>query len=146
MIRTETFRKQHAEIKTTIDRITELFDVSALKDDAGEVRDLISRLVDKLTIHLLMEDKVLYPRLATSLDAGLKNLAQSFQAETGGLRNTLNIYQKAWSTAEAVQAAPDKFIMESTSFFESLQQRILLEDEKLFSIIENQQPRQSKYS
>ena len=97
------------------------------------------RLHDKLTIHLLMEDKVLYPRLASSADKNLKNLAISFQAEMGELRNALNTYLATWPTPEAVQDAPYEFIKDSRSFFESVQQRILLENKELFSTIEDQQ-------
>lgn len=139
MIRTETFRNQHIEIMSILDRIMALSDVRALRNDAVEVWSMTRRLHDKLTIHLLMEDKVLYPRLVSGADNKLKKLAISFQAEMGGLRNALNIYLATWPTPEAVQDAPYEFIKDSRSFFESVQQRIFLENTELFSTIEDQQ-------
>lgn len=140
-IHTETLEKQHIEIKAIMAQILKSLDIPALQKDAEEARGLVSRLVGKLSVHLAMEDNVLYPNLASSSDPRLKEMGNSFQDKMGGLLKALKTYQSSWPTVGSVQTNPHQFIKDTTVLFDALNERIKLEDEVLFAAINSRPAR-----
>lgn len=140
-IQTKMLEKQHTEIKAIMGQISASLDILALQKDAEETRSLISRLVGKLSVHLAMEDDVLYPQLAGSSDPRLKEMGLSFQDKMGGLRNALKAYQNSWPSAGSVQANPHQFVKDTTALLNDLNERIRLEDEVLFAAINSRPAR-----
>lgn len=53
----------------------------------------INKLAGKLKIHLSSEDKFLYPNLLNGDDNKLKNLANSYINEMGGISDTFTNYK-----------------------------------------------------
>ncbi len=134
-IQTDLYQKQHAEIKRVMGQVAALLDVNALRNNADDVRSLISRLVGKLSVHLALEDNVLYPYLESSSNPKLTELGKSFRTQVGGLRKALNSYKDAWPTAVSIQENPDQFVKDTEAFIDVIKKRVQLEDDELFTAI-----------
>ena len=134
-IRTKMYQKQHAEIKRVMDQIMASLDSSTLKKNTDDVRSLVNRLVGKLSVHLALEDNVLYPYLADSSNIELKEMGRSLQAQVGGLRKALKSYKESWTTPMSIEENPAQFAKDSKEFIDVIKNRIQLEDDGLFAAI-----------
>ncbi len=92
MTATQRYRAQHAELFALVTRITPLLDDANLGKKAAEIRSLISSLAGKLSIHLAMEGKRLYPkRIATPTFARWQHIIRKKWAlSPTTLRNLIN--------------------------------------------------------
>ncbi len=135
-IQTDLYQTQHDEITKLMAQINELLDIRTLQTNADDVSSLISCLVGKLSVHLALEDNVLYQHLAESPNVKLNELGKSFQDQIGGLRKTLNAYKDMWPTSLSIQESPEQFVRETEAFMGVVKKRIQLEDDDLFSVID----------
>ena len=85
MAYTNKFRAQHGELLNVVKSIVQLLDANSLRNDAKEVRHLLSVLHGKLSVHLAMEDKSLYPRLLRHHDSDIRATTQRYIDEMGSL-------------------------------------------------------------
>jgi hypothetical protein len=138
MRRTEVFRRQHREIVEVVGEMRALFDETHLKADAQIMRGLLSVLGGKLTIHLAMEDKGLYPRLLQHKNLTVRTLARAYQDEMGGIKDVFAEYLHSWPSAEAIQANAGKFIEHTKDIFAALGLRIEKEDNELYGIVDQE--------
>ena len=135
-IQTDLYQTQHDEITRLMAQINELLDIHTLQTNADDISNLISSLVGKLSVHLTLEDNVLYQHLAESPNVKLNELGKSFQDQIGGLHKTLNAYKYMWSTSLSIQESPEQFVRETEAFMSVVKKRIQLEDDDLFSVID----------
>jgi glycine/D-amino acid oxidase-like deaminating enzyme len=139
MAYTDNFRKQHGELLNVAKSMAKLLDAERLKQDATEVRRLLSVLHGKLSVHLVMEDKSLYPRLLNHHDAEIRATTQRFIDEMGTLAGVFKGYVGKWPTPSAIQADPAAFVAETTAVFEALGGRIRRENEELYVLADEQE-------
>lgn len=137
MQRTASFRRQHSEMLDIAIEISGLLNPIDLAKDASKVRGLLSALAGKLTVHLSMEDKSLYPNLFNSQDARISSLAKQYVEEMGNIKEVFGTYIKNWPSPTAIQNDPVKFINETKVIFEALQKRIKREDTELYSMVDD---------
>jgi hemerythrin-like domain-containing protein len=135
-IQTDLYQEQHDQITRLLAQLNELLDIHTLQTNADYLSSLISSLIERLSVHLALEDNVLYQHLAESPNVKLNELGKSFQDQIGGLRKTLNAYKDMWSTSLSIQESPEQFVRETEAFMGVVKKRIQLEDEDLFSIID----------
>lgn len=138
MKRTENFRKQHQEMLQIAGEIAALLKAELLVNDANanQARKLLSALAGKLTVHLSMEDKALYPRLLQHKDDQIKKLAKEYMTEMGGLGDTFQEYNKRWSNAPTIQNRAAEFVNETGSVLQALAKRIEREDNELYEFFD----------
>lgn len=128
MAYTDNFRRQHQEMLDLAGEIS-----GKLKSDpkdAKALRMLLSSLAGKLSVHLAMEDKALYPRLM-EISAEAKSLAKSFQDQMGGLGAAFGAYNQKWQL-NAIAADPAGFARETQEVFAALGKRIARENGELY--------------
>ncbi|HKU38461.1 MAG TPA: hemerythrin domain-containing protein [Polyangiales bacterium] len=130
--RSEVFRDAHREILQVIATMSTQLDPSKLARDASEARATLNMLAGKLTVHLAMEDKALYPRLAGHTSPDVRKLAGRFADEMGGILFAFKEYLAHWPTPESVQADGARFKLETEQIFAALRARIAKEDNELF--------------
>ena len=130
--RSEVFRDAHRELLQLVDAMSSRLKSAELERDPSEVRALLSMLAGKLTIHLAMEDKALYPRLATHRSQPVREIAERFAHEMGGILAVFRDYMARWSTTDAIQADVAGFMHETIKIFDALRSRIAKEDRELF--------------
>lgn len=133
MRRTEQFRKQHEGIVGLVQEISKKLDSRTVADNAQEMRLIISKLAGLVKVHLAMEDKALYPSLATSSDPTVTATAKRFMTEMGGISEAFNKYYEKWTT-QAIRDQSDAFIRETQRLFNILGQRIERENNELYPL------------
>jgi hypothetical protein len=134
MARTDNFRKQHKEILEIVGKIVPQLKPEILSKDASTARTLLSKLVGKLSLHLSMEDKSLYPELINNPDKKSSELASRFQKEMKQVKEVIITYDQRWPSATAIQKKAPDFISETKGIFDALGKRITLEESELYNL------------
>jgi iron-sulfur cluster repair protein YtfE (RIC family) len=133
MAATDRFRAQHAVLVEVVRRIEPLLDAEKLSVSAVEVRRLLSVLMGKLTLHLAMEDNVLYPRLAHHQDAKVREVATRFIGEMSGIKPAIESFSNKWTKNE-IQTNAALFCAEAKKIFAALGDRIRRENTELYPL------------
>ena len=107
--------------------------LKAQPKDARGLRDLLSALAGKLTVHLAMEDRSLYPRLAEVNVQNSRGIAQAFQKEMGGLAGAFSEYNQKWQV-NAIAADPAGFARDTHAVFAAIGRRIARENNELYPL------------
>jgi hypothetical protein len=130
----ELYRSQHADL---------LRAVAALQADlangvlAAEVaRGHLAQLSGKLTVHLQMEDRSLYPAFLGSGAPEVREVARRFQWEMGDLRNAAGAFWHRWLAPDAIAGDPEVFRIDGLALLDKLDQRIRSEDAQLYPLAE----------
>jgi hemerythrin-like domain-containing protein len=130
---TDTFRKHHAELAEVVRRIEPLLDPQKLAAGASEVRNLLSTLMGKLTLHLAMEDNVLYPRLERHDDPKVRDVAKKYMSEMSGLKPIVEAFGRKWTESE-IRGNAAAFCAETKKIFATLGERIKRENVELYPL------------
>ena len=131
MAATDSFRKQHAEMAEVVKRIEALLDPQKAAASANEVRGLLSTMMGKLTLHLAMEDNVLYPRLQNHQDSKVRETATRFMNEMAGMKPTVDAFGRKWTESEIRNNAAG-FCAETKKLFAVLADRMKRENTQLY--------------
>lgn len=134
--RSHVFRVQHRELLDIVRDLGAQLEVERLAKDATQARTLLSMLAGKLSVHLAMEDKALYPRLLQHQNAETRELASKFMREMGGIHGVFKEYVARWPTALAIQTNGTAFVLETNQIFEALGSRIKREHAELFPMLD----------
>jgi hemerythrin-like domain-containing protein len=131
----ENLTRQHNTIITEIILIMgEIEKGSAM--NVTEVVLHINKLSGHLNMHLLNEDKFLYPKLLNSSDLAIKNLAIQYNNEMGDLANIYTKYKNDYNTSSKINERMDSFISDTKSVMQALTKRIEKENNGLYKLIE----------
>ncbi len=104
--------------------------------DAQLIVSQLSTLTGKLTIHLAMEDKVIYPYLINHKDEHVRVLAKKYIDEIGSIAQVFTNYIKKWPNPHTIQDNTSGFIHETKSLFQVLSKRIDKEDNELYELVD----------
>ncbi len=133
---THRFREQHADLLKIMKQITPHLNLDELNINVNIVRLLLSKLLGKLAIHLVMEDKSLYPEMLASNDERVKKSAKKFMKEMGGLAEAVTAYKKKWPSDLPIKEEPAEFIAETKVLFVALTNRIERENNELYKMLD----------
>lgn len=134
MARTDSFKTQHREMQEIVTQITARLNPSILPDHADEVRKLLSTLSGKLSVHLAMEDKSLYPTMLNSGNEEAKQTAENFMTEMGSLAATFKEYVQKWPSAATIKENTAEFCTQTKAIFAALSARIDREEHSLYPL------------
>lgn len=132
MARTDKFRQHHDELVGLVGKIQK----SLSGNVAAEVENIsntLTSITGKLTVHLSMEDSVLYPQMIASSDAATSGTAKKFQTEMSGIKDVYAAFTKKWSKA-AIAADTAGFAKEFAGIAQALAQRITRENNELYPL------------
>ena len=132
---TAALRKQHAEITEAVRAIDAALDPQRLAKSAAEMRSMLSSLMGKLTMHLAMEDKALYPSLEKHSAAPVRAAGTKFAREMAGVKPAVDGFAKKWTEAEIAKNAA-AFCAETKKLFAVLGDRIKRENTELYPLLE----------
>ena len=128
----DNLTQQHRELVRTAKVMFGWLDPGKLRDKgASEVFRALSTLSGILKVHLAMEDRSLYPNLVHHADAQIRTLAQKFLDDRKAIQQRYDDYRALWSTAHAIERAPEAFIDETRLILGLLYNRMKLEDDVL---------------
>lgn len=128
--------EQHKALLEVAETIIERLDADRLATDAEEVSLDLSRLLGLLTLHLAMEDNVLYPQLLKKDDPVVFETARRFMDEMGGISGEAKSFVEKWPSAAAIQTASEEFVTDASQLLMVLSERIDREDRELFPLLE----------
>ena len=132
--KTESFRHHHFEVRALAERIEALLALDSITADAGPIATVVRDLFGKFGIHLAIEDATLYPRMIEHPDSALRQAAQRFQREMGGLKARFDEYRQRWPGPTAISRDPQAFITETRGILAALGRRIACEDAELYDL------------
>lgn len=135
-MKTDHFRQTHDELLQLAGEISKLLTPAELQKDAAKVRSLLSRLAGKLSVHLQMEDKSLFPSIEAYGDARLNSMLKRFVEEMGGLKDAFTKYTNKWANPDHIKNNAVEFINETKSVFNALAKRIEKENRELYKLID----------
>lgn len=128
------FYGHHTDVLALAGAIERQLDPARVAADPAKVSAEVVRLFGKFSIHLAIEDKALYPRLAQDANPDLRRMAQRFQEEMGGLTQGFEAYRKAWPGPLAIAKDPARFIAETRDILDRLKKRIGRENAELYPL------------
>jgi hemerythrin-like domain-containing protein len=134
--KTETYRQHHTEVRQLAGRIATLLTSPSITNNLEEVSTTVRDLCSKFYVHLAVEDQALYPRMINHGNPQLKQVAEQFQKEMGGLKDRLNLYRKRWPGLTAIINDNQGFIAETRDILTALERRIAREDTELYDLFD----------
>lgn len=135
MINLENMNRQHNTISTEVTFIEEEIKKNKLLIKPAEAALHISRLAGLLKVHLLEEDKFLYPKLLKSDDREIQKMAKQYIDEMGDLANAYTEYKNRYNVGSMISKNMDLFIHDTFEIMETLKKRITKENNELYHLI-----------
>ena len=130
-------KRQHSEVLTIIDNIENLIMDGDLDANAKEISSNMNMMAGKLKMHLMSEDKFLYPNLMKSNRVEVRNIAQTFNNEMGNVSDMFTDFVQKHNTATKILQNKESFLMESKKIFKIIKDRISKEDCELYPLLED---------
>ncbi len=137
MSRTQSFRTQHQEIGDILKQVEAVLTPATVAAKGDEVRKTLVALTGKITIHLAMEDKSLYPTMVASANADAKKMAQDYMTEMGGLADAYKAYVGKWGNGQIISAQAETFCTETKGIIDALRKRIQREETQLYPLADS---------
>lgn len=131
--RTVKFREQHNELLAMANELDALLDEACLSKSGTAARTCLNRLIGKLTLHLTIEDNVLYPELKCSKDPTISALLKRSAAEMTKITQAVSVFNDKWRTPSSIQSKPKEFVAESRQVIQLLSKRIKWENQELYA-------------
>lgn len=135
MINLENMNRQHNTISTEVTFIEEEIKKDKLLINPAEAALHISRLAGLLKIHLMEEDKFLYPNLLKSDDREVQKMAKQYIDEMGNLTNIYTEYKNKYNVRNKISNNMDLFIQDTLEIMEALKKRMTKENNELYHLI-----------
>lgn len=131
----ELYRGQHRALLDAARALEGLLERQG-EGSGPQARALLARLGGKLTVHLQMEDRQLYPELLASPSEDVRRTAARFLEEMGSLRETADAFLRRWLPGGAIEAARETFAAEARPVLRALAARVDAEDRVLYPLAE----------
>lgn len=128
------YLQQHesiAEIAKLILNTTKLSDEKII-NEAKNISLNINTLAGKLRVHLLSEDKFLYPELKNSNDENLKKIAIKFEDEMGHIAELFTKYKDNYKIYTKITENISEYKKDTNFIFDALFNRIEREEKELY--------------
>ncbi len=129
-------RKQHTEVLEIMSNIDTLIKKNALDTMAKDIAYNINTLSGKLKMHLMSEDKFLYPNLVNSDSKDIKDIAHTFYNEMGDVAEIFTSFVQKYNVPSKILQNRETFHIESKEVFHLVTARINKEDIKLYPLLE----------
>ena len=130
-------KRQHRDVLTIINNIETLIMNDNLAVYAKDISYNLNILAGKLKMHLISEDKFLYPQLMNSNKEDVWNIAHAFNYEMGSVSESFASFVQRYNVPDKILNNKEGFIAESKIIFDIIKNRIDKEDHKLYPLIEN---------
>ena len=127
--------KQHLELKRIIENFCAQLQNEITKSKSVELANFLIVISKKINLHLILEDKILYPNLNNHSDIKINQKSKMFMEEMGSIKKEFGLYFNRWGFSTNIDSNPNDFINESHDIFDALSNRIKREEEELFPLL-----------
>lgn len=131
----DRFKKQHVEILQGIATLRKLAH-AGIEDNASAIAKQIKELGSIVTLHLAIEDRILYPSLQKRADARLAEMGKAYQEDMKGIANGFIAFARKWSVAKVVAEKAEEFRAEANTVLKQLHTRMQRENTEFYPAIE----------
>ena len=131
MLRVEEFQQENRGIMDLQDVLSSLIENQDLHENPV-VCELLNRYADRLKAHLAHEDRSVYAELLGKPDKDLNKVARRFIDNTHELNRILGQYTKQWCGSGVDMSNHAAFLSQSKELFHLVDERIHLEEKRLF--------------
>jgi iron-sulfur cluster repair protein YtfE (RIC family) len=132
---TNNLLRQHQEMLELADKICTYKSQQQVKDNAATISNLLSQLAGKLSMHLMVEDKFVYPKLAVHHDVHIQNTSRTFATEMGDLGKAFGEYKTKYIGANKITENAAMFITDTKNVFTALAKRMDKENSTLYPLL-----------
>ena len=130
----QMLKRQHKEIWGLLNQIEAIL----TKDFSGNSFEILMKLGElsgKVKMHLAQEDQVLYPALLENKEPKVRETAQKFIQEMGGLSQAFNKFRAKYASVNSIKENPVQFAAEMKAVANTLYKRIRAEEQDLYPLI-----------
>ena len=128
-------KRQHSEVMDLTGYILNKIKNHTVEQNLSEIAKDINMISGKLKIHLLNEDKHLYPHLLNSSDVKLKTFGQKYSEEMEKVSKLYEDYKSKYNTANKIKQNLAEFNMDTNQIFGALANRIDREEKELYPLL-----------
>lgn len=125
------YRSQHRELARLAADIT-----AGGQTDAFKTNMALGRLKGVLSVHLKLEDTVLYPAMMRHSSEDIRSLAQKYQREMGDLAGAFDAFYTRWTAPDAIENDAAGFQREWSGVLAALNARITAEENDLYAAVD----------
>lgn len=131
----ERFKQQHRDILAGINTLRTLTH-AGVNENAEEIATGLVSLSRLVTLHLAIEDRILYPMLQNSQNGALAKMGKKYQGDMTHIANPFIAFARDWSTATALQKDPDGFRTQANTVLKRVYERMRKEGTEFYPAIE----------
>lgn len=131
----DRFKHQHVDILQRIDTLRKLAH-SGILSNSYEIAQQVKDLGKVVTLHLAIEDRILYPAVQKAPDATIAAMGAAYQEEMKGIANRYIRFTNQWSNPERLAAEPDEFREAANTVLKEVYQRMQRENREFYPAIE----------
>lgn len=131
----DKFKAQHVVILKGIAKLREAAHLG-IEANAETIASSIVKLSGVVKLHLKIEDSILYPELAGSIDHRLAHLGDKYQREMDDIARDYFDFASRWNLPARVKANPECFREEANRVLRILFERMKQEDNEFYPAIE----------
>jgi hemerythrin-like domain-containing protein len=132
-------KKQHGDIIELLNKTKGM--INKIDDSSVQMKIAknISKLAGILKIHLMSEDRNLYPSFTKSSNTDLQNKAKKYIDEMGDLSSIYMDFKDKYNTQSKINNSLSQFKSEVPKVFSAIETRIKKEDTDLYVLAEKLQ-------
>lgn len=127
--------RQHDEVFEIIKKMRTYQNQEKVQANAFEISKLLAQLSGILKVHLLSEDKFVYPALMKQDDDKVRTTAETFAKEMGELGETFEAYKIKYLHAGKISDDAAAFLAATKEVFTALENRINRENARLYPLL-----------
>ena len=132
----DNLKRQHADIYEIVAETKELIKKPEFDMHSKNVAMNINVLAGKLKMHLMNEDKFLYPKFLNSDDDKLSKKAKEYIEEMGNLSEVYTEFKSKYNVRSKIMADIPGFMKDANFVFEAIEKRMNKEDKDLYVLAE----------
>lgn len=130
-----SYLDQHKSIREEIEFVKNNLREYKVEENAEALALHINQLSGKLKVHLMNEDKFLYPSLISNQDDKIKAMAIVYQIEMGGLQENFKSFKDKYNTKSKILDHKEIFAKEAGVIIKAIEQRIVKEENGIYQFI-----------
>src|SRR3546814_3633897 len=127
----DRFKHQHVEILQGIADLRK-FAHAGIKENAYEIVRQLGALTSVVSLHLAIEDRILYPRLQKGENQHLADMSGSYRQEMKGIANAYITFARKWGKVAVVAEKAEQFRKEAKVALKTCHTRLQKENTKSY--------------
>lgn len=132
----ENFKRDHLIVMEKVSELRRLVQAGIARN-ADAIASVVVSMNHTIKLHLVAEDRVLYPAFGRSNNVSATQIAMRYQTEMGSIAAAYNDFSLKWNIGSKVQADPEGFRSAANHVFKALYERIRRENKHLYPLAEH---------